>query len=133
MTKRERLDNDWTRAHALRFGINPTDYDQLRRDAMRLRAWFARECGDGFGRCIERDAETGVAYETYELPIGRNTHGRGRRRIADLETPARARIASTCERLDLWHYIQTDPRGGSLYVNDVPLDDSTYNRGLLIW
>ena len=129
MTKRERLENDWTRAHAARLGINRVDYDQLRRDALRLRAWFTRECnGD-----IQRH-DDGIPYGNYGIHASNGGKWKLEEyRTPDLETPARTRIVATCQRLGLHHYIQTDPRGGSLYVSDIPMTDSDYNRGLLIW
>lgn len=141
MTKRERIANEFCRSHFVRMCQTVSgaeeheiraDYDQLRRDALRLRAWFTRECNG-----LQRDEVTGKPFETIETFYGvlaGQKYGHVHYNfVPDLETPARARIAATCTRLNLWHYIQTDPRGASLYVNDVPLDDSTYNRGLCIW
>lgn len=100
------------------------DFDALRRDSLRLHRWYELECGDGRG-CIERDDTTGRCYWQSAL-------NRARYRVPDRETGAKQRIAARCASLGLHHYIQTDPRGWSLYVSDEPLTDSNYNRGLAI-
>lgn len=119
-------------------------YDEavsLRRIEMTLQRWGEMECGDGHGRCIERDETTGKPFMTYE----RGTSGqRGRYAIADREAGALKRlgkiVAARNERCSdaLLAYHQGDCRGCNLYLvlaSDVPSGESInayYTRGLAV-
>lgn len=131
MTKREAAQYEWSVSAFYRTTKNQgtrEDYDALRRASMTLRRWFERECGDQWGCVVERDEATGIPYRVRYTDSG----GIFKSRIADRETGARKRIAAICAKLGLYYFIQTDPRGAALYVSDVPLTDSDYNRGLCI-
>ena len=112
---------------AERLNIPQTVVVALRRDALRLRSWFTRECNG-----LERDTETGKCHEHWGYST-RTGYVEGWRDVADLETPARARIAKICAEHGLRHYVQTDPRGASLYVSRDPIDPSSYDRGVAFY
>lgn len=91
------------------------DAGTLRRAELTLHRWAELECGDGndyASWAIERDEATGVSY----LVTYPHTGSPSRRRIPDRERGARWRVATTCRRLGLDWYHQTDPRGCALYV-----------------
>ena len=104
-----------------RLGINYQDANSLRRIALTLRRWFELECGDGNNHgswAIERDETTDKPYMVHH----HYRHGQGkdtvtRRLIPDRETGARTRLAAILAKYPTLHaYIQTDPRGASLYL-----------------
>lgn len=114
-------------------GISLDDAMALRRISMTLHRWHEDECnGD-----IQRDETTGVAYRHY----GHDTPGPYQTvRIADREAGAIKRLAKIMVRYPaLSTYIQTDPRGASLYIlrpGDVPEGkdaDAYYSRGLAVY
>jgi hypothetical protein len=127
-------------------GTTGDDALALRRISMTLSRWFDLECGDGnkWGSwAIERDEKTEVPYMVYH----RYSRGQGkdtvtRTRIADRETGARKRLAAIMARYpSLIAYVQTDPRGASLYVlrrSDIPEGqtdeqvDQFYTRGIAV-
>lgn len=134
MSKEENKARMYVRLHHL--GITMEHAIQLRRIEMTLQRWSERECGDEYGRAIERDEETGIPYETYDL--GQNGK-RGRHRIADKEKGALKRLAAIMEFYpELVAYHQGDPRGCALYIvkrADVPQGerlDSYYTRGVAV-
>lgn len=97
-----------------RLGINGVDALALRRISMTLHRWHELECGDG--HCwIERDEATGKPYVYMD---GRNLDPKPRRYpVADREKGALKRLDAIMSRYpDLAAYVQTDPRGASLYV-----------------
>ena len=111
---------------AERLGITFDDVCNFRRDSMALRAWFTRECGESnfhMSWAIERDQETDIPYLVTYPYNGKEC----RRRIPDREKGARKRIAERCERLGLKYYIQTDPRGLSLYLSREEINGQNYN------
>ena len=128
-----------------RLGIAYEDACALRRIALTLHRWFELECGDGndYGSwAIERDEATDVPYMVHH----HYRHGQGqdtttKRRIADKETGARKRLAVILAKYPALHaYIQTDPRGASLYIlTDKQLAyynqpiDSIYNNGVAVY
>lgn len=123
-----------------RAGISWDDAIALRRIAMTLHRWHELECGDGSG-CIERDEKTGKPYwyNANARYLGANDR-RAWSRIPDREAGAKKRLAAVMQRYPtLRAYIQTDPRGASLYIlrpGDVPQgesDDSYYSRGLAVY
>ena len=116
----------------LRIGIDYNDAVALRRIAMQLHSWYERECGTDNG-CIERDEETGIAYWL-------NSYSGKRYRIADRERGAEKRLKAIMSKYpQLSVYLQTDPRGASLYIlrpGDVPegkAADSYYIRGIAVY
>lgn len=128
----------------LDIGIKFDDVARLRRIGMTLQRWFELECGDGneYGAwAIERDNDgEGPPYMVHHHYL----HGRGkdyttRTKIADREQGARKRLAKVIERYpQLTYYVQTDPRGASLYI--LRMDDTKdysieqiYNRGVAVY
>lgn len=99
---------------------------QLRRDSMRLRRWFERECGDSNyynSWCVVREPDG----KTY-LEIIPHTGKRRMQRIPDAETGARKRIEAICKEEGLHFYIQGDCRGYALYLSrDPSICDTNYN------
>ena len=114
-------------------GITHEDAWLLRRIAMTLHNWHEQECGSDNG-VIERDETTGK-------PFWRAVHGLSRRfPIPDRETGAKKRLAKIMAAYPaLTAYIQTDPRGASLYIlraDDIPAGasiDSCYSRGIAVY
>lgn len=127
-------------------GFTQSEAEALRRISMTLHRWFERECNGE----IQRD-------ETTNRPYWHNTsHEPGSRDrrypIANRETGAQKRLAAilsdratrvAANRLPapliLTSYIQTDPRGASLYLirpGDVPEGadvSSYYSRGICVY
>ena len=113
---------------ARRCGLSHDDAVAVRRIALTLHRWFELECGDGNG-CIERDRDTDICYWL----SGRTG---ARFRIPDRETGARKRLDKILARYPdrFWKaYIQTDPRGGTIYLcKPEDATDSLYTRGVLV-
>lgn len=91
-----------------RLGISSDDAWSLRRISMTLHRWHERECGTGNGG-IER---------INGKPYWFNANSpRAHYRIPDLETGALKRLNAIMTHYpDLSAYVQTDPRGASLYI-----------------
>lgn len=99
---------------------------------MTLHRWHELECGIDNG-CVERDETTGKAL--------------WRSAINDKAYPMRDRETGALKRLNaimkahspLTAYVQTDPRGASLYIlrpGDVPEGkdaDAYYSRGIVVY
>ncbi len=152
-------------AALMQAGIEHRDAIALRRISMTLQRWFELECGDGnnYGSwCIVRGKRTSVREKTEQgLNVRRDTfehdddgapymehhhylHGHGKdyvthSPIADRETGARKRLAKIITKYPtLSAYVQTDPRGASLYIirpTDVPAGadvSSYYSRGIAV-
>jgi len=155
-------------ANLERIGISRDDAFQLRRIAMTLHRWFELECGDSDNykswcltrghapkREFYRDPETQASrwrtigeftYADDGVPyIETHLHSENKpryTRIADREAGARRRLARILKRYPhLTAYVQTDPRGASLYiltpeqVNGVRPDeiDAIYSRGVAVY
>lgn len=127
-----------------KLGIETNDAYALRRIAMTLSRWYELECGTGDGqmiRSIERDGENGdgAPYIRTQFPTS-SGYVDHRYRIADRETGAKKRLADIMARYPLLTaYIQTDPRGASLYIlrpGDVPEGkdvNAYYSRGVAVY
>jgi len=98
------------------------DFKDLRKAAITLRGWYEHECNGA----IQRDEETGGAY-WYNTNTGKRAY-----KAPDRERGAVKRIDAICKRLGLNYYLQTDPRGGTLYVDVQPIPDNNYNRAVFI-
>lgn len=145
-------------------GFTQDEAESLRRISMTLRRWFELECGnsDDYGSwAIERDGD-----EPDSKPyMVRHRYGHGctggsdyttRTPIADRETGARRRLAAILAQRNgrpcmvngklcatdgnkLTAYVQTDPRGASLYIlrpGDVPQGEDAgayYSRGISVY
>lgn len=131
-------------------GIETSDAWQLRRVAMTLHRWHESECGDSSeyaSYCIVRgyrDSPVSFVYDdTREPYMETHVHSMAKpiyRRIPDRERGAQKRLAAIMARYpSLLAYVQTDPRGASLYVlrRDMVPDgaaiDSCYSRGIAVY
>lgn len=123
-------------------GISFADASALRRIAMTLHRWHELECGDGndyASWCIVRGEKIGGTFEykddgkPYEE---RHVHSQNKPTytpIADRERGALARLKSIMAKYPaLMAYIQTDPRGASLYIGK-GLTDTNYNQGIAVY
>lgn len=123
---------------AIRCGLSEADAIALRRIALTLHRWFELECGDGndYGSwSIERDEDTEVPYMIHHhYGHGTRADSTSKIRIADRETGARKRldrIMAGYPTLKAW--IQTDPRGGTIYLcKPEDCTDGLYTRGVFI-
>lgn len=134
-------------------GISVEDAYQLRRISMTLQRWFELECGDSNNYaswCITRgnkhrqlDEKTG-GYDTVFVHdddgqpyIERHIHSENTPRyekIADRENGARRRLARIMANYPtLRAYIQTDPRGASLYILPEGVTAENYNNGIAVY
>jgi len=109
-------------------GISLDDALALRRISMTLQRWYELECGDGNDYCswgIERDETTDKPYMVMYPHTGKSY----RTAIADREKGALRRLYRIMARYpELAAYVQTDPRGVSLYIyrkDDPMLQGST--------
>ena len=119
-------------------GISKQDALALRRISMTLHRWHELECGDGNDYAswsIERDEKTDRPY----LVTYPHTGESYRRPIADREKGARLRLAAIMSKYpSLSPYVQTDPRGATLYIlrlGDVPKGkaaESYYTNGIAV-
>lgn len=124
-------------------GITTEDAFQLRRIAMTLHRWHELECGDSdnYGsRCITRGRKSNGSFEYNDNGrpfIERHWH-RGEPNaqyfsIPDREAGAKKRLAKIMQRYPtLQAYIQTDPRGASLYILPPGTDADNYNCGVAV-
>lgn len=116
---------------ANRLNLTSEDAWALRKAALTLHRWHEQECGDGNDHaswCITRD-EKGKPFREVCMHAG----GKNRMEpIRDMEAGALKRIAAITKRNGLHYYIQTDPRGGTLYLSREPITDSDYNRATFL-
>lgn len=143
------MSNQTNRAHVIQqctrlqnLGISYEDAVALRRIAMTLHNWYEMECGDEWGRCIERDEKTGKPFQ-----YNHNWHFGKRYPTPDREAGAIKRLQKIMQTytqanghtMDLDYYIQTDPRGASLYIlkpGDIPegrSKDEFYTNGIALY
>lgn len=141
-----------------RAGISRDDAMTLRKIAMTLHRWHELECGDSNEHacwCIVRGkperaidangkAHRNFIYDDAGKPyIEKHLHSEKRARyesIADREAGAKRRLARVMANYpEHVAYVQTDPRGASLYIlrkADVPEGadiGSIYNRGAAVY
>ena len=134
MTKSEALRRVHLDETMQNLGFPAQETASLRRAGNELRRWYELECGTEHG-CIERDEKTDKPY-WYSA-----AHAKLRRTaVTDREAQAERRIAKImAKHLPLTHYLQTDPRGATLYVlrpGDVPEGQDVgayYSRGLCVY
>lgn len=109
----------------------------LRRISMTLQRWFELECGDGndfASWAIERDETTDKPYLVTYPHDGRSY----RRAVPDREKGAEKRLAKILSRYpNFAAYIQSDPRGASLYIlrkATTPLPyEQFYTQGIAVY
>ncbi len=107
--------------------VTPTEWRSLRRAALALHRWYELECGIGDKNrtfLIERDEETNIPYRVTHLA---GQYPPSRIKIQDKEKTATERIDKICKKYNLHFYLQTDPRGGTLYISNEPLNCQNYN------
>ena len=102
-----------------RRGLSLDDALAVRRISMTLHRWYELECGDGNGY-IERNETTGKPYYVNcNLRYFAANDLRARHVIADRERGAIRRLDKIMARYPgLRYYLQTDPRGASVYLYD---------------
>lgn len=106
--KQQELD---TRLALKELGIGLAEINKLYRAAKKLHRWHERECGDEWGRYIERDEDTGLTYHVD------SQWGYKRTPIRDEESIALRWIESVlAAHPELAYYVQGDCRGMPLYV-----------------
>ncbi len=98
------------------------DFASLRKAAITLHTWYEHECNGA----IQRDENDGLAY-VYNTNTGKRSY-----KTADREKGAIKRIDAICKRLGLHYYLQTDPRGGTLYVDVNAIPENNYTRAVFI-
>lgn len=120
---------------AMSCGLTYAHAVAVRRIALTLRRWYELECNGE----IQRDEVTNKPYWVSEWGARWTTGKRCRRLIPDREQGALKRMnAIMAHYPDLRAYLQTDPRGGTLYVirpGDVPEGKEVgayYNRGVFV-
>lgn len=105
--------------------ISDNDARTLRLAQIRLRRWFEAECnGD-----IERD-EYGEPYRASRPSFANYGVNVFTEKTRDIEKAERRKVEQVCGDCGLSYYIQTDPRGASLYVDNKPLDFDNYHRAV---
>lgn len=120
-------------------GISLDDALALRRISMTLHRWYELECGDGndySSWSIVRDESTDKPY----MEIHPHTGKSYRTPIPDREKGALKRLDKIIANYPgLSYYLQTDPRGASLYIlrpSDIPagnVPDAYYSRGIAVY
>lgn len=125
-------------------GISMDDAYALRRIAMTLHRWHELECGDGNnyaswtitrGRKVNGSFEyddNGAPYEE------RHVHAENKARytrIPDRERGALKRLDKIVNqyRPAFGYYVQTDPRGASLYILPPGVTRENYNHGIAVY
>ena len=126
----------------LEAGISFEDAAALRRISMTLHRWHEMECGDSndyVSWSIVRGENTkgGFLYDDDGKPyIESHPHTTNNTRyslIPDRERGALKRLKAIMAKYPaLSAYVQTDPRGCSLYIGE-GLTDTNYNRGIAIY
>jgi hypothetical protein len=103
-----------------RAGFSDRDANSLRRIAMTLHRWFELECGDSnsYGSwAIVRREDDRPFIERHIWARGAGKDEVTYTRIPDREAGARRRLADIMAKYPAFEaYIQTDPRGASLYI-----------------
>lgn len=147
--ERERLESI---ERAKRCGLSEADAIALRRIALTLHRWFELECGDGndyASWCIVRGIKENGKFTYSEGTDGNGNGPDGKpymerhahtekephyTRLADRETGARKRLDKLMANYPaLRAWIQTDPRGGTIYLcKPEDATDSLYTRGVFI-
>jgi ribosomal protein L37E len=153
---------------AMSCGLSYPDAVAVRRIAMTLRRWYELECGtesgaiereqdftlctqcghkewELTGRCVKCGDIAPIRYDGKGFPYFyyadsfKKDGPRRRYRVPDRETGAIKRLnAIMAQYPALRYYLQTDPRGGTLYLirpGDVPEGkevDAYYNRGVFV-
>lgn len=137
MTRKEAQETEAMLGRLQSLGIRRDDAESLRRISMTLHRWHELECGTD-GGCIERDEPAPVYPEG--KPYWLNSMTGRRYPVADRERGARRRLFIVMTRYPtLLAYVQTDPRGASLYIlraTDVPAGenvDAYYSRGVAVF
>jgi hypothetical protein len=113
-----------------RCGITIDDHTaaELRRAEMTLHRWAEDLCGgsnDMVAVITERD-DDGHPWRV----VRPNRGGEYKYRIPDRERGALRRVRAICNRLGLYYYHQSDPRGCALYVDSELIPSNDYTRAV---
>ena len=101
----------------------------LRRAELTLRRWYEMECGDSNNYCswhIQREETTNKPYRITTFHRSPAYPDR-KEAIADREAGAIKRVEAIGKEHSMFYYLQTDPRGASLYVSNEKLTPSNYS------
>lgn len=149
MTKYEAEQRQLTYTQLINLGFSFYECEKMRRISLTLRRWFELECGNGndwANWAIERDenGEGRPFMVTHYHPRNGSQARTTKSPVADRETGARRRLAAIIEERNkrapgkVETYIQTDPRGSSLYIlrpGDIPEGADPcqyYHRGICL-
>jgi hypothetical protein len=123
-------------------GISHDDAVSLRRISMTLHRWHELECGDGnnfASWCVVRGRKTGNVFEyddagTPFMEVHSHSANKATyNAVADRERGALKRLASIMARYpSLSAYVQTDPRGASLYIGAALTDSNYSSNGIAV-
>ena len=109
------------RFHVLqRLNITVEDFNRFRRFSDPIHKIYEKSCNGYFGdRAIYRDNKMINEFtdEMYEAEIN----------------PLYKKVEELAHNLHLFVYFQTDPRGGTIYLDTYKIDQSNYNTGCLIY
>lgn len=103
--ERERYNEDRQRA-CDRLGITKNQYNWFRREGEALRKLYTDYCNG-----------TIESQEHYE----------------DTETRQEEKIVLKADKMGLCLYLQTDPRGATIYLDKEPIKDNDYTRAVCIY
>jgi hypothetical protein len=105
-SKKEREQyNSYRIAVCERLGIRELDYNAFRRIGQALRQQYENRCN------------TDISDETYE----------------SLVNPLYEKADKLAKRLELFIFYQTDPRGGTIYLDKKPIPENNYTIANLVY
>jgi len=107
-SKKEREQyNNYRIAVCERLGIRELDYNAFRRVGQSLHYYYEANCNGDFN---EEEGQ----YEVFVKPLY-------------------AKADSLAKRLNLYIYYQTDPRGGTIYLDKKPIPENNYTIANLVY
>ena len=93
-----------------RLGITVNQYNWFRRKGQILHTIYENDCNGHWNERLQK-----------EDTIARDTDEREEQVTNDA-------IASRCKELGLHYFLQTDPRGATIYLSHEPIEHNNYNR-----
>ena len=122
-------------------GFTHDETSSLLRIEKGLNRWHTLECGTGTDKrseSVERDEATGKPFVRIQYRTQSGEWRETKSACRDMEKSNLAMLASIMEGKSVRGYVQTDPRGCSLYIirpNDVPEGkdvNAFYSRGIAV-
>lgn len=131
MTKKQKEINDIrvrlsdsTREKMGGFSECKTEINRLRLLGKRLHRQFEIQCnGTAFTSNSSQYADSDWWYKESEKHVKKSER---------IEYLSRSHIKGICDTFGLFYYIQEDPRGGTLYISETPLNDQNYYHGVFV-